>query len=81
MAAIRTTDVAMSVEEISWKHLSNLFPDDADRAANLSGYVERVYELNPGLASQGQLIPAGTEIEMPVPESETRTLSANRLWG
>lgn len=82
MATIVTKDSAMSVEEIAWKFLLTLTPDDESHAAETlrTGFVEAVYTANPGLASMGQLIPIGTEIIMPEPSSELRVLPANRLW-
>ncbi len=53
MAVITVRDTPMSVEEIAWKYLTSIFPGDPERAAQLSGYVEVVYELNPGLAGSG----------------------------
>lgn len=80
MARVKVAERAMSVEEIAFKYLTNLYPNDRERAARLSGYVEWVYEANPGLASLGQLIAIGTEIEMPEPENTLNILPANRLW-
>lgn len=80
MAQIKVVDREMSLEEICFKYLSSVFPNDTLRAARLSGYVEEVYELNPGLAGIGQLMAIGTEIDMPEPGAELRILPANRLW-
>lgn len=80
MATVRVSQSAMSVEDICFKYLTGLYPNDKDRAAQLSGYVERVYDLNSGLADKGQLIPIGTIIKMPEPTAEVAILQANRLW-
>jgi phage tail protein X len=81
MARVKVIDRAMSLEEICFKHLTSLFPNDTIRAARLSGYVELVYELNPGLAGIGQLMEIDTIIEMPEPAEELQIIPANRLWG
>lgn len=80
MVVIIVNDAEMSVEEIAWKYRQSLYPYDADKAAALSGYVERIYDLNAGLAALGQLIPVGTKIDMPE-EVEASASSPNRLWG
>ena len=81
MAKIKVQNAAMSVEEIAFKHLTNLFPNNKERAAQLSGYVEEIYEINPGLAGSGQLIAIGTIVEMPQATNEVKIIKPNRLWG
>lgn len=80
MVDIIVRDTAMSVEEIAWKYRQSLYPNEPEQAAALSGYVERIYELNAGLAALGQLIPVGTTITLPE-EAQANASSPNRLWG
>lgn len=80
MDIIRVKYVEMAVEEIAWKYRIEALGGDLEKAAKLSGFVEQVYELNPGLAALGPLIPIGTEINMP-PLSASREPQLNRLWG
>ncbi|MEM7300917.1 MAG: tail protein X [Pseudomonadota bacterium] len=80
MDRIRVTGTAQAVEEIAWKYRLKALGNDRQRANDLSGYVEQVYGLNPGLADKGPLIPVGTEIIMPDPFVSVER-PANRLWG
>ena len=80
MARYKVIDAPMSVEEICWKYLTSQFPNDGQRASQLSGYVEHTYELNPGLAGSGQLIAIGTIIDMPDATNAIKIISPNRLW-
>ena len=47
----------------------------------VSGYLEKVLEANPGLASLGPLLPMGTAVELPdvttVSQTSTQTV---QLW-
>jgi phage tail protein X len=44
--------------------------------------VERTFELNPGLAALGPIVPVGTELELPDPAAERPPLRETvRLWG
>jgi len=45
--------------------------------------VERVYELNPGLAESGPFLPVGAVVVMPIPDTGKSTAEATpvRLWG
>ncbi|KAB2669026.1 phage tail protein [Ochrobactrum sp. LMG 5442] len=47
-----------------------------------SGFVERVLDLNPGIADLGPFLPVGTEILFPVdaPELETKERDTVHLW-
>lgn len=48
----------------------------------MPGVVERLYELNPGLAAQGVHLPVGTVVKMPVPPPAKATdITPVRLWG
>lgn len=46
------------------------------------GYVERVLDLNPGLADLGAHIPIGTVIKFPIDREETKPVEKKtiRLW-
>lgn len=46
------------------------------------GYVERVLELNPGLADLGAILPVGTRLVLPLDvRTETPKRTVVRLWG
>ena len=80
MDIIRVKDDEMALEEIAWKYRIEAFGGDMEKASKLSGFVEQVYELNPGLAALGPLIPIGTELKMP-PLTASKQPVLNRLWG
>lgn len=80
MATVKVTGTEMGIEQIAWRFRQQLYPDDPDRAARLSGYVEQIFDLNPGLAEVSHNVPVGTEIVMPDAETET-PIGPNRLWG
>lgn len=80
MVDIVVKDVAMPVEEIAWKYRLEALGGDKEKAAQLSGFVEQIYVLNPGLAALGPEIPVGTTITMPALDSATGP-TPNRLWG
>lgn len=80
MVQIRVKDVEMAVEEIAWKYRIEALGGDMAEAAKLSGFVEQVYALNPGLAALGDEVPVGTLIDMPPLDAATPALP-NRLWG
>lgn len=46
------------------------------------GYVERVLDMNPGLAELGPILPPGTEVVFPIEVAETRPAERKvvRLW-
>ena len=48
----------------------------------IPGYVERLYDINPGLAAQGPLLTVGTVIRFPAPlAEETRNaVPVVKLW-
>jgi len=45
-------------------------------------YLERIYDLNPGLAAQGPILTVGTKIKFPAPMSaeDTNAIDIVRLW-
>lgn len=80
MTKIEVKDTPMMVEEIAFKYRLSLFPNDYDRAAQVSGFAEQIYTLNSGVAAKGQMLPIGTVLQMPDIEDE-KTSSPNSLWG
>lgn len=57
-----------TVDQLCWRHLGRT-----------EGTVEATFELNPGLAAQGALLPAGTRVELPaIPSTSTRPMV--QLW-
>lgn len=50
----------------------------------MPGTVERLYEINPGLAASGPFLPLGATIRIPIPppaELATPDVTPIRLWG
>lgn len=57
-----------TVDQLCWRHLGRT-----------QGVVEATLELNPGLAAQGALLPAGTLVDLPsTPITSTRPMV--QLW-
>ena len=42
------------------------------------GLVEKVYELNPGIASLGMFLPVGTKVTVEIPEQKTAAVTRVR---
>lgn len=63
----------MTASLIVWRRFKRAMP----------GVVERLYELNPGLADFGVIIPIGAVIKIPIPAagSTTPEVTPVRLWG
>lgn len=49
------------------------------RFGTVPGQVERILEFNPGLAELGPILPLGTIVKIPVPETKGRK-TLGRLW-
>lgn len=49
------------------------------RFGRLADQVERILEFNPGLAELGPILPVGTIVKVPVPETKGRK-TLRRLW-
>jgi len=48
----------------------------------MPGTLERLYELNPGLAALGPFLPVGRSITVPIPPpAASPTVTPVRLWG
>lgn len=48
----------------------------------MPGSVERLYEINPGLARQGQFLPLGAVVNIPIPPpASSQDVTPVRLWG
>lgn len=48
----------------------------------MPGTVERLYEINPGLARHGPYLPLGAVVKIPVPPpAAVRDATPVRLWG
>jgi phage tail protein X len=59
-----------TVDALCWRHLGRT-----------AGMVEVVYELNPGLADRGPVLPIGLEVTMPdEPANTTPTAPLLQLW-
>lgn len=45
-------------------------------------YVERIYDINPGLAAQGPILRVGTVIKFPTPtqEEDLNAIQVVKLW-
>jgi len=48
----------------------------------LPGYVERVLDINPGLAALGPILPVGAQFLLPAPSAEERgsAVQVIKLW-
>lgn len=48
----------------------------------MPGTVERLYEINPGLAAMGPILPLGAMVKIPIPPpAASRDVTPVRLWG
>lgn len=62
----------MTASLIVWRRFKRPMP----------GTVERLYELNPGLAVFGVFLPLGTVVKIPIPPpAKPDEVAAIRLWG
>lgn len=62
---------AITVSLLVWRRFRRAMP----------GLVERVLDINPGLAAVGPLIPPGTTVRVPVPAPQPiRDVTPIRLW-
>lgn len=72
MARVRVEREGMTVDLVVWR----AFGHQGDRL------VERTFEVNPGLAALGPILPVGTEFELPVSAPPKPPLRETvRLWG
>lgn len=61
----------LTVSVIVWRRFKRPMP----------GLVEAIYDLNPGLADLGPILPVGTSFNMPIPiPREQQVLDPIRLW-
>ena len=61
----------LTVSTIVWRRFKRPMP----------GLVEQIYDLNPGLADHGQVLPVGVTFNMPIPiPREKQVLDPIRLW-
>jgi phage tail protein X len=62
----------MTASLIVWRRFRRAMP----------GVVERLYELNPGLADAGVILPIGAVIKLPIPAGGTNPADVTpvRLW-
>lgn len=61
----------LTVATLVWRRFKRPMP----------GLVEAIYDLNPGLADLGQILPVGTNFDMPIPiPREQQVLDPIRLW-
>ena len=61
----------LTVSLIVWRRFRRPMP----------GLVEDIYDINPGLADYGQILPVGITFEMPIPiPREQQVLDPIRLW-
>ena len=61
----------LTVSLIVWRRFKTQMP----------GLVEQVYDLNPGLAELGPILPVGASFLMPIPTPRSPTVLAPiRLW-
>jgi phage tail protein X len=58
-----------TVDELCWRHLGRT-----------AGLVEVVYELNPGLADRGLILPNGIEVQLPDQPANKPTAPLLELW-
>jgi len=58
-----------TVDELCWRHLGRT-----------AGLVEIVYELNPGLADRGLILPSGLEVKLPDQPANKPTAPLLELW-
>lgn len=61
----------LTVSVIVWRRFKRPMP----------ALVEAIYDLNPGLADLGPILPVGTSFDMPIPiPREQQVLDPIRLW-
>ena len=58
-----------TVDALCWRHLRRT-----------RGVVEQTFELNPGLAEYGAILPHGLAVKLPEPVSEPTTVPTVNLW-
>ncbi|SAI47410.1 Phage Tail Protein X [Bordetella ansorpii] len=58
-----------TLDALCWRHLRRT-----------RGVVEQTYELNPGLADAGPILPHGQLVELPEPTTEPTTVPTVNLW-
>lgn len=68
MATVRTTQ-GDTVDALCWRHFGRT-----------AGLVELVYELNPGLADRGPVLPSGLEVTMPEQPAKKPNAPLLQLW-
>jgi len=68
---VRVEGDDVTVPLIVWRRFKRPMP----------GLVERIYDLNPGLADLGPVLPFGTRFSLPVPvDEQVETLKPITLW-
>jgi phage tail protein X len=68
MATVRATQ-GDTVDALCWRHFGRT-----------AGLVELVYELNPGLADRGPVLPSGLEVTMPEQPAQKPNAPLLQLW-
>lgn len=58
-----------TVDQLCWRHLQAT-----------SGVVEATFELNPGIAKHGPVLPVGTKVKLPSLTVQVRSQKEVRLW-
>lgn len=58
-----------TVDALCWRYLRTT-----------RGVVEQTFELNPGLADHGAILPHGLAVNLPEPVSEPSTVPTVNLW-
>lgn len=76
IATVTTEDA--TVDLVAFAHAAAVLRDRR-AAGKLSGYVEAVYEANPGLAGAATILPLGTRIALPE-FTVAATSRTPRLW-
>ena len=70
MASITATAIANeTLDALVWRTLGRTM-----------GMVEATLNRNPGLAALGPLLPEGTPVQVPMPDTATVTLDLVQLW-
>lgn len=59
-----------TVDSLCWRHYGQV-----------TGLAERVFELNPGLAELGAVLPSGIEVKLPPRPVQMSTKKTVKLWG
>lgn len=63
---------AITASLLVWRRFKRAMP----------GTVERLYEINPGLARQGPYLPLGAVVKIPIPPpAASQDVAPVRLWG